>query len=253
MNSVPNSNDDRRLAQARATSIQTWARAAGVLFLLSIMAGIFGEAYVPSRIIVSGDATATAKNINALNSLFRMGFASYLIEAMCDIALSLILYVLLRPVHKYFSLLAAFFGLVSTVLFGVAELFYFAALLILGGADYLNTFSPAQLNTLALLSLKLYGYAGGIFMVFYGVASILRGYLIFQSGYFPKVLGVFLVLAGLGFISKNFALVLAPAYASDILLLPMFLGGMTLTAWLLMKGVDIPKWKAKAATTRQAP
>jgi hypothetical protein len=214
------------------------------------VAGGFGEVYVPSKLIVSADATATAKNISAFNSLFRLGFAIYLVEAVCDIALSLILYVLLRPVRKDLALLAAFFGLVSTALFGVAELFYFAASLILGGASYLKTFSDDQLNTLALLSLKLYGYGGGIFMVFYGVASVLRGYLIFRSGYLPKLLGVLLVVAGLGFVTKNFALVLTPAYASDALLLPMFLAGVSLTVWLLVKGVDLPKWEAKAGPSR---
>jgi len=248
MNSVPNANDDRGLAPARTVSVQTYARIAGVLFLLSIVAGIFGELYVPSKLVVSADAAATAKNITAFDSLFRLGFAIYLVEAVCDIALTLILYVLLRPVSKDIALLAAFFGLVSTALFGVAELFYFAPSLILGGTDYLKTFSPDQLNTLALLSLKLYGYGGGIFMVFYGVASVLRGYLIFRSGYLPKVLGVLLALGGLGFVTKNFALVLAPAYAYDSLLLPMFLAGVSLTVWLLVRGIDVLKWEAKAAT-----
>jgi hypothetical protein len=248
MNSVLNTNDDHRLAQARAVSVQTYARIAGVLFLLSIVAGIFGELYVPSKLIVSGDATATARNITTFDSLYRLGFATYLVEALCDVALALILYVLLRPVQKNLALLAAFFGLISTALYAVAELFYFAASLILGGADYLKTFSPAQLNSLALLSLKLYGFGGGIFMVFYGVACVLRGYLIFQSGYLPRFLGVLLVLAGLGFIMKNFAQVLVPAYASDALLMPMFVAGVSLTVWLLVRGVDVPKWEAKAAT-----
>jgi Domain of unknown function (DUF4386) len=199
MNSIPNANDDRRLALARAAPVQTYARIAGVLFLLSMVAGAFGEAYVPYRIVVPGDAAATAKNIIAFDSLFRMGFAGYLVEAVCDISLSLIFFVLLRPVHKNLALLAAFFGLISTALFGVAELFYFAASIILGGAPYLKTFSPDQLNTLAMLSLKVYGYGGGLFMVFYGIAAVLRGYLIFRSGYLPKALGVLLALAGLGF------------------------------------------------------
>jgi hypothetical protein len=235
-----------RSGELRATSVQTYARIAGVLFLLSIVAGGFGEAYVPAKIIVSGDASATASNIHALGSLFRWGFAIYLIEAMCDIALALIFYALLRPVQKYLSLLAAFFGILSTALFAVAELFYFAASHILGGANYLKSFSPDQLNTLALLSLKLYGLGAGIFMAFYGIAWIIRGYLIFRSGYFPKFLGVLLMIAGLGFMAKNFTLVLAPAYASDVLLLPMFGAGMSLTVWLFVKGVDVAKWEAKA-------
>ena len=237
MSNVPNAKDAR-------IAVQTYARIAGVLLLFSIVAGGFGEVYVPSKLIVSADAAATAKNVIAFGSLFRLGFAVYLIEAVCDIALSLIFYVLLKPVHKDLSLLAAFFGLVSTALFGVAELFYFAAPLILGGAPYLKTFSPDQLNTVALLSLKLYGYGGGIFLVFYGVASVLRGYLIYRSGYLPRFLGVLLALAGFGFVTKNFALVLAPAYASDALLLPMFLAVLSLTVWLLARGVDVPKWEA---------
>jgi len=247
MNTVLNANEDRRLAQARAASVQTYARIAGVLFLLSFVAGGFGEAYVPSKLIVSADAAATAANINAFGLLFRMSFASYLVEAVCDIGLTLILYVLLAPVRKDLSLLAAFFGLVGTAVYGVAELSYFAASLILGGADYLKTFSPDQLNTLALLSLKLYEYGGGIFMVLYGVPSILFGYLMFQSGYFPKVLGVLLALGGLGFVTRSFALVLAPAYPSSFLLLPEVLAALSLTPWLLVRGVDVPKWEEKAA------
>ena len=229
-------------------SIQTYARVAGVLFLLSIVAGFFGELYAPSRIIVSGDAAATAKNIVAFNSLFRAGFASYLVEAVCDITLSLVMYELLRPVRKDLALLAAFFGLVSTAVFAVAELFYFGASLIVGGAGYLKSFSPDQLNTLGLLSLKMYGLGGGIFMVFYGIATSLRGYLIYRSGYLPKALGVLLALAGVGFIVSNFVLVLAPAYASDFLLLPMFVATVSATAWLLVKGVDLQKWEARTAT-----
>ncbi len=230
------------------TSPLIYARIAGVLFLLSFIAGGFGESYVPSKIIVLADAAATAENIEAHDTLFRMGFAGYLVEAVCDITLTLILFELLRPVSKELALLAAFFGLVGTAVFGVAELFYFAASQILKGADYLNTFSPDQLNTLALLLLKLFGYGGGIFLVFSGVAWVLRGYLIFRSGYLPKFLGVLLALGGVAFVARNFALVLAPAYASDNLLLLILPGGLSLTLWLLFKGVDVPKWEEKAST-----
>ena len=229
-------------------TVQTYARIAGVLFLLSFVAGGFGEAYVPSRLTVSGDATATAQNIKAFDSLFRLGFAGYLVEAVCDIALTLILYVLLRPVRKSIALLAAFFGLVGTAVFAAAELFYLAPSLILGGAGYLKAFSPDQLNALALLSLKLFAYGGAMFTVFYGVGWVLRGYLIFRSGYLPRFLGVLMTLGGLAFIARNFLLVLAPTYASSSLLLLMLPGGLSLTLWLLVRGVDVPKWEAKAAT-----
>lgn len=240
--------ENRQLGQGRAASVQAYARIAGVLFLLSFIAGGFGEAYVPSRLIVPADAAATAQNIKTLDSLFRMGFAGYLVEAVCDIALTLIFYLLLKPVRKDLALLAAFFGLVGTAVYAVAELFYFAPPLVLGGAGYLNTFSPDQLNTLALLSLKLFGYGGGIFLVFYGVGWVLRGYLIFRSGYLPKFLGVLMTLGGLGFVARNFALVLAPAFRSGSLLLLMVPGALSLGGWLLVRGVDVAKWEERAAT-----
>lgn len=86
--------------------------------------------------------------------------------------------------------------------------------------------------------------------MFYGVASIVLGYLIFQSGYLPKVLGVLLARGGLGFVTRTFALILAPAYASSFLLLPTVLAVLSLTLWLLVRGVDVPKWEEKAALAR---
>ncbi len=223
-----------------------YARIAGVLLLVSLVAGGFGEFYVPSRLIVTGNAAATAANIKTFAFLFRLGFVGYLLEAMCDIALNLIFYILLRPVQKDLSLLAVFFGLIGTALFGVAELFYIAAPLILGGAGYLQSFSPAQLDTLALLSLRLYGYGGVIFTAFYGVAWVLRGYLIFRSGYLPKLLGALAAVGGAGFVIRNFALVLAPGYAPGGLLLPMIAATLALTFWLLVKGVDPSRWNPQS-------
>jgi hypothetical protein len=240
-------SDPLRRVNARVGSVRTYATVAGVLFLLSILAGGIGEAYVPARLIVGTDAAMTAANVKSSDFLFRVGFASYLIEALCDVALAWILYVLLAPVHRELALLSAFFGLVSTALFGFAELLYFTAALVLRDADYLRTFSMEQRNTLALLSFKTATLGGGIFLAFYGVASLLRGILIFRSGYLPKFLGVLLGLAGLGFVSKNFLLVLAPRYASDVFLLPMALAGVSLTVWFLTKGIDVQKWEEKTA------
>ena len=229
------------------TSPQVYARMAGVLFVISIIAGGFGEWYVPTRLFVSGDATATATNLIESDLLLRVGFASYLVEAMCDITLTLILYVLLKPVSKNVALLAAFFALVGTAVFAVAAmLFQFAPSFILEGGDYLKSFSADQVNGLAMLSLKFSGYGGWLFLIFYGVASILRGYLIFQSGYLPKALGALLALAGLGFVTKNFVFVLAPAYATDFLILPMIIAILALALWLLLKGVDMKKWEERA-------
>jgi len=156
---------------------------------------------------------------------------------------------LLKPVSRELSLLAAFFGLMATATFAFAELFYFAPVLILG-RSYLNTFSPDQINSLALLSIKFYGYAGMILTAYYGMAWIVRSCLIFRSGYLPKFLGVLMAIGGIGFVVRNFLLILAPAYASDVLLMLMFPGGLIMTVWLLVKGVDVPKWNAKVNAAR---
>ena len=227
-------------------NVQRYARIAGLLFLISLVAGGFGEAYVPSKLIVAHDAAATVANIKNFDFLYRLGFATFLVESLCDITLALLLYTLLKPVNKPLSLLAAFFGLVGTALFAFAELFYFAPLLIMGGAaDYLKIFPPDQLNGLVLLSMKFYGFAGMIFTAYYGMSWIVRAYLIWKSGYLPKFLGVLMAIGGIGFVVRNFVLIFAPAYASDVFLMLMFPGGLAMTVWLLVKGVDVTKWNAK--------
>jgi hypothetical protein len=209
---------------------------------LSAVFGAIGESYIPGRIIVSGNAAATALNITTHPLLFRLGFATYLVEAVCDVALALLFYRLLKPVGKNLALFSAFLGLISTALYAVAEAFYFAPTAILSGAEYLKTFSPEQLNTMALLSLGLFGRIAGIFLAFYGLASMIRGLLIFRSGYLPSVLGLLMLIAGAGFVADTLALVLAPSYASGYLLMPLGIAGPALMLWLMVKGVDESQW-----------
>ena len=225
-------------------NVQRYARIAGGLFLLSMVAGGFGEAYIPSKLIVSGDAAATVANLKNFDFLYRLGFAGFMVESLCDVTLALILYVLLKPVGKELSLLAAFFGLMASATFACAELFYFAPVVIMRGG-YLPAFPPDQINDLVLLSLKFYGYAGMITTAYYGMAWIVRAVLIFRSGYLPKFLAVLMAIGGIGFVIRNILLILAPAYATDVLLMLMFPGGLILGVWLLVKGVNVPKWEAQ--------
>ncbi len=162
-------------------------------------------------------------------------------------ALAFFLYVLLRPVHANLALLAVLFRLMATATFAFGELFYFAPTLILGGEGYLKTFSPKQLQTLALLSFNVYGAASFIFTVHYGVASMLFGYLMVRSGYLPRVLGALWVLGGLGFVTSNVVWVLAPASAPSFLLVPQLLATLSLTLWLLVRGIDVGKWNERGA------
>ena len=237
----------RGTATSRAESVQTYARIAGVLLLVSLVGGGFGEAYAPAQLIVAGNASATAHNVIASDLLFRLGFLGYLSEAVCDVALAFLLYVLLRSVHANLAFLAVLFRLMATATFAFGELFYFAPSLILGGDAYLKTFSSDQRNALALLSFNVYGFAGGMSQVFYGIASIVLGYLMFRSGYLPRVLGALLAIGGLGFVASTVALVLAPTYASSVLLLPTILAMLALALWLLVRGVDVGKWNERGA------
>jgi hypothetical protein len=234
----------RQTATPRVESVQTYARIAGVLFLLSFVGGGIGEFYAPSTLVVPGNASATAHNLIASALLYRLGFVAYLIEAFTDVALAFLLYVLLRPVHANLAFLAVLFRLMATATFAFGELFYFAPSLILGGDGYLKTFSPEQLQTLALLSFNVYAAASYLFTVHYGVASILLGYLLWRSGYLPRVLGALWVLGGLGFVASNVVWVFASA---SLLLVPQVLASVSLGLWLLVRGVDVVKWNERGA------
>ncbi|HEY6137397.1 MAG TPA: DUF4386 domain-containing protein [Thermoanaerobaculia bacterium] len=215
-------------------NVRRWSLATGLLFLISGVAGGLGEAYIPMTLIVRGNPAATLANIRAHDFLFRLGFATYLVEAMADIALALAFYVLLRRVNKEIALLSAFFGLVSTAVYAVAEFFYLAI-----------TLMPNDAAAASLL-LRAFSLCGTVASAFYGVASLIRGILIVRSRYLPKFLGALMALAGIGFIVKTYLAVLAPRYASDFLLLPMFLTLLAMTAWFLTKGVNAAKWEEAA-------
>lgn len=213
--------------------------------LISLVFGSFGEAYVPGAIMVGADAGATANNIVHHETLFRLGFAAYTVEGLCDAALTALLYLLLSPAGRELALTALLMRIVSTAAFAAAEFFYFAALPIAHGANYLKAFPPEQLDTLALLLLKLYGSSGSVPTLFYGVAWIILGRLVFVSGYLPRWLGVLLALAGLSMASGMVAIIVAPGFASPLFLLPTILAMLVLAIWLLVRGVDVQQWKIR--------
>ena len=206
------------------------------MLLISIFAGMFGEIFVLSKLVVPGDANTTTANIRASEFLYRLGFAGYLVEAVCDVALILLFYLLLKPVNKNHASFTVLLGLVSMITFAFTELFYIAVPLILH-SDFLKTLSADQINSQAMLSIRLYGYGNGVFMLFYGLATGVRGYLITRSGFLPAWLGIILMTGGACFVIRNFLMVLSPAAASDLLLLPTGIGMIVLALWLLIKGI----------------
>jgi hypothetical protein len=235
------------------TSPQLYARTGGVLYLIIIVLGIFGEAFVRDTIFVSGDAAATAANLRSMESLWRFGIATELFLLICAIALTLIFYVLLRPVSRELALLAVFFNLVSVAVEAVAALDLLAALFPLGNAGYLKAIPSEQLYVMASLSVRSHSHGFGVALIFFGCVCLILGYLIFRSGYLPKAIGVLMQIAGLSYLTDSFALILAPAFANRIfpaVLVPAFVGEASLCLWLLVKGVNVPKWEEKARAGR---
>ncbi|HXJ68388.1 MAG TPA: DUF4386 domain-containing protein [Verrucomicrobiae bacterium] len=218
--------------------VSRYARIAGVAMLLSIVFGLLGEMILPDRIVVARDPAATAANILGNPMLFRLTFAAYLVEALCDIALCVFFYILLEPVDKRLALLSAFFGIASMVMYAVGQSSFFASYLVLGDSPGMTSFSTDQRNALAYLALRIAGTIGWLFLCLYGIASMIRGYLIARSGYLPKLLGILFIIGGACFFLRSATYLLAPKYSSPILLLPMALAGIPTMLWLLFRGID---------------
>ena len=221
------------------------ARIAGLLYLIIIAAGIFAEFIVRQSLIVPGDATATAGNIMASEMLFRAGIAADLVMIMADVALAVVFYLLFKPVNNGLSLLAAFFRLAQATVLGINLLNLFFALGLISGAGYLAVSGADQLNSLAMLFLNAHGIGYSIGLVFFGANLLILGYLVFKSGYVPKILGILLIAASLGYLIDSFAKVLLPNYAEfqpifDLaVFMPAFIAELSLGLWLLVKGVKV--------------
>src|SRR6184192_3698468 len=214
------------------TSPRLKARITGAFYLLTILTGIFAQGFVSGSLVVDGDATATATNILMHKSLFQLGFAVYLIEMACQIAMTALFCDLLKPTGRSVSLLAAFLGFAGCVIKTFSRLFFIAPMFILGGAHYLSVFSAEQLQALAFLFLKVNDHGAAIALAFFGFYALLTGYLIVRSTFLPRILGVWSMLAGLGWLSFLYPPL---GYQLFPYIAPFgFLGAIALILWLLV-------------------
>lgn len=239
-------------ASGATASPQRYARLCGLLYLYVIVAGIFAELFVRSKLIVPGDPTATASNIAANEFLFRLGFSGELLHLAFDVVIAVLLYALLRPVDRNIALLAAFMRLAADIVLAVASLSHFAALRLLQEPGYLQSFSADQLHGLALFALRLHADGYAICLLFFAFACLALGYLILRSGFLPRTIGVLMAIAGACYLIDSSSHFLAPAAASALfpaLFVPMFIAELSLALWLLVKGVDVETWKRRAGIT----
>jgi len=229
-------------------SPQTYARIGGLIYLVIIILGGLDEAFIRSRLIVSGDVATTTRNIMASKELFRRSIVGDLIMQVCDIPSIVIFYILLKPVSKSLSLLAAFFNLIQTAILGINKIYLLITLSFLGNEEYLKVFDPQQRQALAYLSLDLHESGYGIGLIFFGFTCLIVGYLMFRSGYFPKIVGILQIVAGLSYLINSFAQILSPAFAAalfPVILVPAFVGELSTCLWLLVKGVNVRKWNER--------
>lgn len=233
-------------ASATETSPQTYARLGGLLYLVIIVAGGLGELFIRGRLVVPGDAAATAHNILASESLWRLGIAGDLVMHVCDVFVMWALYVLLRPVNRNLALLNLLLNLIQTAVLVANKLSLLLPLFLLGDAPYLKAFDPAQLQEWSYIAIRLHEYGFGVGLIFFGFVCLVEGYLIRKSRYLPALLGVLMQIAGACYLINSFALLLAPDFASLAILMPCLVAELSLALWLLVKGVNMHEWKIRA-------
>lgn len=216
------------------------------MYLAIIFLGLFGEAMVRESVVVSGNAEATLRNLMASQMQWRLSIVGDLVMHILDVPLIVIMYYLLKPVDRLLALVATVANVVQTAVLAANKLTLIVPLLLLQKPGDI----PASTweATLSFLAIRLHGYGFGIGLLFFGVACLVRGYLVFRSTYFPRTLGVLLALAGLAYLVNSVALLLAPAVAAKLfpaILAPALVGEGAFCLWLLVKGVDQSAWERR--------
>ena len=231
-------------------SLQRNARIAGILYLALVPLGFFGI-YVSSSIVVPGDAAATASNILASESLFRLGIVSALLVQVVNIFVVLALYKLLKPVNESMASLMVIFILLGAPIAMLNELNQFAVLLLLHGAVPSTAFTAGQLQSLVPLFLDLHQIGISIAGIFWGLWLFPMGYLVFKSRFIPGILGLLLILGCFGYLVDSFAAFLFPTFAVNIALFT-FWGEVLFPLWLLIKGINVEQWEKRFLEVAEA-
>lgn len=225
-------------------SPSTRARILAALYLFLVTSGIYAQVFIADALIISDDATTTAANIVANTTLYRLAFTIFMLEMVSQVAVSALTYDLLKPVNRSVARLTTILGLTGCGIKSFARLFYYAPLILLGGASYLSAIAPAQLDALSLAFIKINNQGAAISLIFFGFDSVLQGWLIFTSGFLPRFLGVLSIISGLGWLTY-----LWPPLGSQLFdgVALVAIGSVIATVgWLFIRGVDDVKWRARA-------
>ena len=214
------------------------ARMGGFCWLMCFLTSIY-PLIISGRLVVPSDAAATAANLLANEALFRSGTAMLLISTAFYIGATLFIYEVLKPVNRSLSLLAAFFSLVGCAVGALSCIFDFVPFVLLKDAPYLAAFTTEQLQGLTLAFHKVRAQANDIGLVFFGLHCLGVGYLILRSTFLPRIIGGLMVVAGFGWLTFLF-----PPLSQSLApfnMMPGGIGELSLTLWLLIKGVNVPR------------
>jgi len=229
-----------------------YARTGGALYLAIIALGAFAEA-VRGRVVVPGDPAATTAHLTSAQALWRLGIGAELAGLVFTVVLAMIFYVLFRPVSREVNLLATFLRLAGITVQAVAVTSLVAALAPLAAGAHADAFAAGQRSVLVSFSIEAHQAGFGLALLLFGTGFLFHGWLIYRSGFLPRTLGVLIVVAGLCYITNSLALFLAPALQDrlfPLILLPPFVGELSLCLWLLVKGVDAQRWTERWRAAR---
>jgi hypothetical protein len=230
-----------------SSSPRQLARLTGLFFLLTILAGIFAQAFISERLINFSDATATATNILTHKGLFQFGFTVYLIEMACQITTAVFLYQLLKPVNRTIALLSVVLEVTGCIIKLFARVFFIAPLFVLGRPAAFTGFGAEQLQSVALILLNVNDQGAGAALGFFGFSTLLSGYLVFRSTFLPRWLGVLSFVAGLGWLTFLYRPLGDRVF--PVAALFGLSGAVAMIFWLLAFGVNEERWTKQSAAS----
>ena len=234
--------------EIREMSPRALARIIAVIGVLEGNASVWGHLRIPDKLVVSSDPAVTAANILGNESLFRLSLLLSLAAVALNIARAPMSYVLFRPVGRIPALLAAFFGLATIGLQAGGVLVQLPVLIVLKSSKDFGGFNVEQLQSLALILLRWSGQAFNMYLAFFGLCCILGGYLIYRSTFLPRIFGVLLALAGVGYSTYLWPPLANALYPYN---LALGVGELLLGLWLLVFGVNVERWKEQARAARE--
>ena len=236
------------MMKIREMSPSLLARIVFILAALEGQAHVWGQLRIPGRLVVSTDAAATAANILGNESLFRFSLVLSVLAVVFNIARTVLNYVLFRPVGRKVTLLAAFLGLIAVALQAASILPELPVLTVLNNGKDFGAFNTGQLQSLVLFLFKWNGQISNLYLTFFGFCCILGGYIIYKSTFLPRILGVLLAMAGIGYSTYLWPPLANALYPYN---LALGIGELLVGLWFLVFGVNVERWKEQARATRE--